>query len=325
MKKLALAVCVALLSTSSFAQVSTVSNNKPMGFLNPALQNYEMDNGVFSFSSVVSPLIDESQPASLLGIAEFKVNNDFRVGIHASNYENRLSKSASAMLYASYRLELEKGNYLILGADFGGYSDLVKAAEFNKVLIPNNFIFDNDSALEAESTGVDFGFGIAYSYSGFTFGMGFSKLNKPAVYPFPLAYYELGPDTVTYILKDTTMLIEEGTFGLETNVNLIYEWQANKKLKLIHSLHLGNIDFAGFDYLGFQNIAEINKRHSIGVGAFHNGSTGFILSGGFGFSEKLKIEATAFISEDDNYDIIAKEYKSSGYKPAFEANLRYQF
>lgn len=333
MNKIILAVFV-LLSSTVFAQISTVSNNKPLGFLNPALQNYELNKGVISASYVLNPLVKEEVPGAFLAIGEFKITEAFRLGFNASQFENRLSKSSNYSAYASYRLELEKGNYLLFGADLGTYTDVTKLAEFNKVFSPNKFYYGSDSSILGKTTGLDLGFGVAYSYSGFTAGIGFSKINTPEVYPFPLDIYELkitpavppstSPDT-SVVLKDTTVGLEKGTFGLESNVNLIYEWNPSEKVKLTHTVHFGNIDLAGFDYAGFQNIAEINERHTLGAGVFYNGYLGYILTAGYGITKDIKIGATAFFQEDLNYNTTTRVYDNDGYKPAIEANLRFEF
>ena len=91
MKKIITLCFFALLSSTSYAQLSTLSNNKPLGFLNPALQNYEMERGVVSASALVNPLAKESDPVNFLVLAEYKVNDKFRVGIHGSKVENRLN------------------------------------------------------------------------------------------------------------------------------------------------------------------------------------------------------------------------------------------
>ena len=43
------------------------------------------------------------------------------------------------------------------------------------------------------------------------------------------------------------------------NINVIYQWDANPSLNLMHSLHIGNLDAAGADFIGLQNIAEIKE------------------------------------------------------------------
>jgi hypothetical protein len=331
MKKVALGIALFLCAAAQ-AQISTVSNDKPLAFLNPALQNSTMDKGIVSLSYIVNPLVKEATPGAFLAIGEFKVSDAFRIGFNASQVENRLSKSSSYMGYLSYRLELEKENYLIFGADIGSYTDVAKLGEFNKVWAPNKFVYAPDSSLSGKKTGLDYGIGVSYSYNGFTAGLAFSKLNKPAVYPFPLRYYEKYYFTVGgggvdsgYKLQDTTIALSEGTFGVESNVNLMYQWNASAKVKVTHSAHFGNIDLGGFDYAGLQNIVEINKKHSIGLGAFYNGDYGFIASAGVGFSEKIKLSATAFFQKDLNYDVATKKYVDDGFKPAIEANLRFQF
>jgi len=327
MKKIVFTLIVAFVSSISFAQISTLSNNKPLAFLNPALQNYEIEKGVVSASYNLSPFTLEETPSSFLAIGELEVKDGFRMGIHASQFENRLGKSTSVMAYGSLRLELEKGNYLIIGADIGGYSEVSKAAEYNKVLAPNKFFYSADSALTGRSTGLDLGLGFSYQYSGFTFGLGFNKLTKPPVFAFPEVQFEavLVDSTLTAVKKDTTIFLEEQNFGLESNLNLIYEWNASQKVRIIHYLHFGNIDLAGFDFASFQTIGEISKKHSLGGGAFFNGTLGFMATGAFGFTEDIKLGSSIFFINDLNYDVLQEEYVSNGYKPLIEVNLRYEF
>lgn len=331
MKRIVLVGLVAICSLASIAQISTVSNNKPLGYINPAIQNYDVNKGVISASYLLSPFTLEASQSAFLAIGEFKINDKFRVGLHTSQYENRLSKNTSFMAYASYKLELEKGNYLVFGADIGGYTDEAKLGEFNKVFTPNKFYYP-DSALVGQSSGVDLGFAMGYSYSGFSAGIAFSKMNRPAVQPFPeevfeIAYTSTTPGDTTFFFqrKDTTIILDEAKFGIETNVNVVYEWQVAKKVSLMHSLHLGNVNLGGFEYAGFQNIATINKKHSLGAGVFYNGTLGYIATAGFGFSENLKLEATSFFIEDSNFNETTRVYESNGLKPTIELNLRFQF
>lgn len=307
------------------AQLGTVAHDKPLGFLNPALQNYDMDKGIVSLSTLMAPINEEEVPLGFLAIAEFKPKEEWRIGVNASQVENRLRKISSMMLYSSYRLELEKGNYLIIGVDVGAYGYTSKAAEFNKVFNPNQFTFGPDNTENGETNGLDVGLGIAYSYQGFTLGIDFSKLNRPAIYPFPRDVYEFNTVDSVFQLKDTSIAIEEGVFGLQNNINVMYQWDANTKLKLLHSLHLGNVDATGADFIGFQNIAEINNRHSIGLGAFYSGRWGFNATAGYGFTENIKFQVSSFFLEENVYNTVTKLYESQGYKPTLEFNIRYEF
>jgi hypothetical protein len=330
MKNIIVAMFTLFCSVASFAQISTVSVNKPLAFLNPALQNYDTDKGVVSASVLINPFKEEAPEANYLILGEYKINDDFRAGIHASKVSNRLNSNSAYKAYLSYRLELEKENYLIIGADFGIFNDMVKSQEFNKVLSPNKFLYTDSVA-----KGTDFGLGIAYSYSGFTFGLGFSKLNSPQVYLFPEGVYELkytyNQDSSVVLdsnvqLKDTSIVQDEKkNFGLQSNINVMYEWNPNDKLKLIHSIQVGNLDLERIDYFSFQNIAIINDRHSLGLGVFDNGNLGFNLSAGYGITSDIKIEASAFFSKDFNWDAAQKIYVNSGYKPALELNARFEF
>jgi len=325
MKRIVIVGLMAIYSLVSFAQISTVSNNKPLGYLNPAIQNYDLNKGVVSASYILSPFTKEATPDAFLALGELKLSDKFRVGMLASQYENRLSKNTNFKAYASYKLELEKGNYLVFGFEVGQYTDEAKLAEFNKVFVPNKFYYA-DSSLVGKSTGIELGFAMGYQYNGFSAGIAFSKLNNPAVHPFPLEFFEViyTPDTMV-VRKDTTVIIEESSFGLETNINVVYEWQVSQKVSLMHSLHIGNLGLGGFDYIGFQNIANISKKHSLGAGVFYNGNLGYMATAGFGFSENLKLEATSFFVEDSNFNETSRVYESNGLKPTIEVNLKYQF
>jgi hypothetical protein len=319
MKRIVIVGLMAICSLGSFAQISTISNNKPLGYINPAIQNYDLNKGIISASYILSPFTKEATPDAFLALGEFKISEKFRVGVLASQYENRLSKNTNFKAYASYKLELEKGNYLVFGFDVGQYTDEAKLAEFNKVFVPNKFYYA-DSSLVGRSTGIELGFAMGYQYNGFSAGIAFSKLNKPAVHPFPLEVF----DTML-VRKKTTVILEESSFAVETNINVVYEWQVSQKVSLMHSLHIGNLDLGGFDYIGFQNIANINKKHSLGAGVFFNGSIGYMATAGFGFSENIKLEATSFFVEDSNFNETSRLYESDGLKPTIEVNLKYQF
>jgi hypothetical protein len=319
MKRILIVGLMAICSLVSFAQISTISNNKPLGYINPAIQNYDLNKGIVSASYILSPFTKEATPDAFLALGEFKISDKFRVGVLASQYENRLSKNTNFKAYASYKLELEKGNYLVFGFDVGQYTDEAKLAEFNKVFVPNKFYYA-DSSLVGRSTGIELGFAMGYQYNGFSAGIAFSKLNKPAVHPFPLEVF----DTML-VRKNTTVILEESSFAVGTNINIVYEWQVSQKVSLTHSLHIGNLDLGGFDYIGFQNIANINKKHSLGAGAFFNGSVGYMATAGFGFSENIKVEATSFFVEDSNFNETSRLYESNGLKPSIEVNLKYQF
>ena len=328
MKRIIIIALVAVSCTSAFAQISTLSNNKPLAYLNPAFQNYETEKGVVSISGLANPFVLEEVPLAYLAIGEYKVNEDFRVGIHSSSIENRLSTSASTMLYGSYRLQLDKGNYLSIGLDVGRYAYSVKAAEFNKVLGPNKFSFGDGMDSIGESSGLDFGLGFAYAYNGFFGGVDISKVNSPAAYPFPIGFYEKAfrsPTDSFAQLIDTSINIDESQFAVEFGINLLYNWNFSKNVSVTHSVHAANIGAAGADYLALQNWLEFNKRHTIGLGVFNNGSTGFIASAGYGFSEKIKLEVTSFFIDDLNFNEQTNLYESNGYKPSLEFNLRYQF
>jgi hypothetical protein len=324
MKKIILVAFMAISAMHTKAQTNILSNNKPLGHLNPAIQNYDTDKGVVSISGVMSPRVKEEVPLAYLAIGEYKVNENFRIGLHSSRTENRLRSVSSTMLYGSYRLELEKGNYLSLGMDIGRYAYAIKSAEFNKVLRPNKFTFGTDSSSVGEAVGLDFGLGFAYAYNGFFGGLDISKMNTPSAYPFPASEYTSPRDSMIQ-LKDTMINYSKGDFRPELGINLMYTWSAGKNVSITHSVHAANINAAGVSYIGLQNFAEFNKRHSLGLGIFNNGVTGFIASAGFGFTENIKLEVTSFIVDDFNFNEQSRAYESNGYKPSIEANIRFEF
>jgi len=197
------------------------------------------------------------------------------------------------------------------------------------VFAPNVFSFAPDSSATGLEKGVDAGLGVAYSYNNLMVGIGFGKVNKPAAYPFPISVIKRDPaDSTQFLLKDTSIMLESSNYGIELNFNVVYQWDPSDKVKMIHSFHVGNFDLAGADYVGLQNIAEINNRHSIGLGGFYNGTPGFIGTLGFGVTENLKIESTTFLAQDLNFDRSVGrfgDYIRDGYKPSFEFNLRFEF
>ena len=326
MKRIIVVAFVAISFMHAKAQLNMLSNNKPLGYLNPAFQNYDTDKGVvsISISGLLNPLVKEEVPVAYLAIGEYKINEDFRIGLHSSSIENRLRSVSSTMLYGSYRLEMDKGNYLSLGVDIGRYAYAVKSNEFNKVLGPNKFTFGADSSGVGETVGLDFGLGFAYAYNGFFGGLDISKMNTPSGYPFPESQYTSPGDSMVQF-KDTTINYSEGNFRPELGINLMYTWSASKNVSITHSLHAANINADGVAYIALQNFAEFNKRHSLGLGIFNNGSTGFIASAGFGFTENIKLEVTSFILDDFNFNEQSRLYESSGYRPSLEANIRFEF
>ncbi len=330
MKKIIVFLLLAISTASAVAQISTVSVNKPLAYFNPALQNYETEHGVISASYVVNPFRQEVPDANFLVAGEYLFNENFRAGFHGSKVDSRLNLYNEYKAYMSYRFELEKGNYLILGIDAGSFNDVVKTGEFNKVLSPNVFTYD-----DSLSKGADLGLGFAYNYNGFTFGLGMSKLNGPDVFEFPEPFfeqvYEYNQDSSAIIdssfqlANDTFNITTKRKFDIETNINMMYEWEPNDKLKMIHSMQFGNISLESLEFFSFQNMAIINDRHSLGLGVFHNGTTGFNASAGYGITPNIKLEASAFFAQDLNWDATVNDYISNGYKPALEFNARFEF
>lgn len=327
-KKL-LTLVIGLVSLNAVAQVSTVSVNKPLGFLNPALQNLNYDRATLSASYVVSPYLQDVPEPNYLFLGEVKLGDNLRLGAMGSKVDNRLNKTTSQKLYASYSIELEEDNYFILGLEAGMFNDQIKTSEFNKVYNPNRFTYP-DSIINA----FDIGVGFAYKYSGFTMGVGMSKLNGPPVNLFPIPIYEkvieYGQDSImndtSYQLKDTSATVRNlGRFSVQANVNFLYEWDANDDLKLLHSLYFGNFNFSDVDFVSIQNIATYKERYTLGLGTFYNGYWGYNGTLGAEVLEGLNVEASAFFTRDRNWNEDTKVYESDGFKPTIEANLRYTF
>jgi hypothetical protein len=322
MRRTILIAIAALSITAASAQVNTLSYNKPLAHLNPAIQNYDTEKGVLSISGLVSPLTQEEVPLAYIGIFEYKINDDFRVGAYSSSMENRLVAKTSNMVYASYRLPLDNGNYFTIGVDVGLFSLGTKSPEFNKVLAPNRFSFGEDSVAIGDARALDVGLGLAYAYNGFIGAIDFSKITSPKAYPFPQAEFE---SNTSKNLKDTAINVALDEVPAEVSINLIYNWYATKKLNFTHSFHMNGVGTGGNNFISFQNFVEINDRHSLGLGVYNNGNLGYVASAGVGFTNNIKLEVNAFIGDDFNYDEQAKLYKTAGLVPSFEANLRVEF
>lgn len=327
MQKVLIFLLLGLSTWSASAQITNVSHNKPLAFFNPSLQNYTSDSstGTASLSLIPSPFLEQKNPANYLALGELRVNPDFVIGVYSGKTENRLNVTGYTKLYLSYRFEMEKGTYLIFGADLGRYKDVLKPADFNQVYAPNKFVY-----ADTVSTGMDVGFGVTYAYDGLQVGLGFSKLNKPAVYDFPVPIYynadTTHPDSLDIQLYDTTInSTGQGKFGIQNNLNAVYRWSLNQNVDFTHSLHLSNIDLAGIDYIGFQNFVHLNQRHSAGLGVFFNGYPGYFVSAGYGINSSILAEVSAFFTEDFNFDSATNKYVNSGFKPTLEFNVRYKF
>ncbi len=323
-KNLGFTLLLATLSMSAFGQLNTVGTSKPLSFLNPALQNYESEHGVVSLSGVLAPAVQEVQPANYLGIVEFNVNENFRIGVHTNKLENRLRQHKSTMIYASYKLLFEEEKFLTLGGGIGKYTDLVKGAEFNKVFAPNQFYFGADSAVDGASESLDFSFGLSYINKGFTLGFGMNNLTFPNSYLFPGGAYIQDSATKKLSLVDTAVLLEQGSFAIQNNLNLIYTWDLNENVAFTHAVHLANLGTSGIDFFGFQNTIDFNDKFMLGGGMIYNGNASFMLSGGVTLLKKVKLETSAFFVEDLNYSLADRAYISNGTKPMFEFNLRYE-
>lgn len=325
MKRVLVAVFGMYTSIISYGQINTLGNNKPLTFLNPALQVEDTENGILSMSYIPSPFVEDVQDAAYLVSAEYNLIKNLRFGANTHRFENRLSDHRHIGVYASYRLPLEEeGSYFILGLNGGYFNTTTKLQEFNKVYAPNKFIYDTDSSIEAETTGFDFGFGMAYIVNGLTVGLAINKLNRPERYAYPRSIISKGTGS-NRVISDTTILLDKTNFGLENNLNIVYEWQANKSVSILHSVHLANFGFSGPEYIGLQNVAEFNKKHTLGLGVFHNGSIGYVVTAGFGISEKIRVEGSAFIVEDLNYDPQQEKYINSGVAPIIEGNIQFRF
>ncbi len=212
----------------------------------------------------------------------------------------------------------------MVGLSLDAFNHTTKLQEFSKIFTPNKFRYNQDGSEEGKMSGLDLGFGMAYESNGLVVGIGINKLNRPEKFLYPDNIIDTGSISNPTII-DTTVIIGKGVFALENNINVMYTWDANRNIRITHSLHLANFRFGELDYIGFQNVAEIASRHALGLGAFYNGSAGFIITGGFGVTENLRLEASAFIVEDLNYDFRTEDYASSGIAPLIEGSLQFRF
>ncbi len=106
MKKLLLVFGSMFLCVSAFGQLNTLGSNKPLGFLNPALQNIDYSRGIISTSYLVNPLAEENQTPAYLALAEFAVGDNVRVGVKSLSIEDRLFGETKIGVYSSFRLPL---------------------------------------------------------------------------------------------------------------------------------------------------------------------------------------------------------------------------
>jgi hypothetical protein len=326
--KLFLFLLLGLVSAEASAQSNLTSNNKSLAIFNPALHNYQYNKLTVSNSIFINPLSSSNNYTNFTSIVELNLKDILRFGVHASKAETRLNRYDSYKAYASYGFESETGNLFVLGAEFGYFSDQAKIAEFNKVWKPNHFTYTDSVA-----TALDFGLGISFRSQGWTVGFGLNKLNRPDIIPFPKAIVEL--DTLVegrVIIVDTSVVLGDDykiRYGIQSNVNILYEWDINEKLSLLHSLHVTNPDFAGVDFIGFQTILRSAELFSAGFGFMNNGSNIYMLTGGITFAGLVTLEGSAFFMHDlqfqSNGDIYLDDedgYESQGLKPMFEINLR---
>ena len=340
-KTVALSVFCAICALPAIAQTNVISNNKSLAFFNPAMQNYDMNKGLVSISYIPNLLSETSNYANYLALAEYKVNEMFRIGVHNSVVDSRLNKLNSTKFYTSYKFALEEGNYFIMGVEMGMIKDMTKLAEFNKVYAPTRTEF-TDSIAQS----FDLGFGAAYATDNFIIGVSVNRLNSPKIVPYPNQYWTLrtSPDTA-FEKKDTLITLGESDFinsKFQSYINAIYSYDVNDKLEFSHSLSITNLDLDGVDFIGLQNFANFNDKFMIGLGIYDNGNTGFMASAGVSIGKNIKLEIASFIKEefefnpladnpdftvtDDNIKIDAKgAYESTGYVPSFEANLRIEF
>lgn len=321
MKNLILLIALVGVSFTSNAQL-LIGNNKPLAYLNPALQNYDIEKGVVSLSYLPTPFLKEAIDPNYIAMAEFSLSEDLRLDGQYYKIENKYTSLNQFNIGLSYRLEMDKGNYIILGANVGTFNDKIKLAEFNKIFAPNRFEYT-----DTLSTGIDVGFGMAYDYNGFSMGLAFSKLNDPLVVSLPTPLLDSMSTSTNRIYLDSMIgqPREKSVFGVQNNINFVYTWDLNKKVNLIHSIHLQNLGLSGVDYMGFQNIAQFNKRHSLGIGVLYDGNIGGMLSAGYGITENIKLDVASFFIQDLNYNATSKAYESDGYTPSIEASVRFNF
>lgn len=326
---------------SAGAQTNVISNNKSLAFLNPALQNYEFEKGMISISYLPNMLSEGSNYTNYVGVAEFKLNEAFRLGAHSSSINSRLNALNTHKVYSSYKFSLEEGNNLIMGLDLGMISDQTKTAEYNTVFYPTRTEFT-----DSISNSFTLGFGMAYATERLIIGLGIDRLNGPKIVPAPIQYWEFveNPDS-TIVRKDTTILLGENDFAssrLQSKFHIIYNYDVGEKMNIRHVLSASNIDFNGADFIGLQNFITFNENFVIGLGVYDNGHTSYMASLGCKLGSHIKIEVATFIKEEFEFDRNALNpsytdptnrypidapgtYVSVGYIPSFEANLRLEF
>ena len=324
-----------LAALSTRAQSDLITHSKSLAFFNPALNNYDYDNLYLNTSYLTNPLSDESNFSSYLIHAEGRLGEAFVLGLHRSTVENRLNYQEMSKLYAGIDLELDEGNRFGFGLELGQFTDRTKAEEFNQVFAPTYHQFEDSSI-----TQLDFGFGLSFESKGWTVGLSVNKVNGPKVVPFPAQFWELDTSRNVAVKKDTAVTITEddfGVYGVQSNVNVIYEWEVKEGLELLHSLHVANISATGISFISFQNFARFNEKLEVGLGIAYAEKPGYILSGAYRIGDKLDFSIATFIREEftfnpdadypyqkiNGYTIDAKgAYEASGIVPSFEASLR---
>ncbi|MFY0645041.1 MAG: type IX secretion system membrane protein PorP/SprF [Bacteroidia bacterium] len=332
-------VLLVIAAPNSYAQSNLINNNKSMAFANPALQNMDFETGYVSTSLLLNPLSEESNFNSYLAIAEFKATEYWRIGFHGSTVENRLNKLDMYKLYTSYNFKMEEGSFLSLGLEVGSYKDQIKSDQFNRVYTPTHYEFT-----DSISNGIDIGLGFGYSNQGLELGLSLHKLNRPLGVPFPVQRWQFVDSTNRVVKKDTSITWGEEDFlkySIQATMLAIYKWEPSKNTKLIHSLHVVNPTANGVDYISFQNFLEFNKKFTIGLGIYENGSLGYMGSLSYQIGSSIRIEGTAFFHQDAAYNpnaeypvkktdkgyliIASGAYEDQGMIPSFEANLSFQF
>lgn len=329
-------VILCLASVASFAQSNIISNNKPLAFFNPALQWDSLETAGISLTVVANPLSETSNYNNYTGLAEFNLSDGFHMGAHVSRVESRLMKRDVGKIFLSYNYEMEQGNFISFGINVGMISDQVKIAEFNKVLAPTIHQLTDSVMVQP-----DLGLGVSYTNQNLTIGLGLSKINRPSFMYYPSQWWEVDPmDSLAIVKKDTfIMLGDQNTYvvPLRQNINIAYKWSRGS-VSVKHYLHLSNISYDGYEFLGFQNFIGLGNGLNFGLGMYTNGRWSYHTS--IGYAEaNFGVEIGAFFKEEFEYDpdapFIQRDnwpkvnstgaYLSVGRIPSIEVSTHFSF
>ena len=305
--------------------------------MNPALQWDSLETGGVSLSAIANPLSETSNFTNFVGLTEFKLNDQFRVGAHVSRVDTRLGRRDAAKMYGSFRYEFEQGNYLLLGLEAGALSDQGKISEFNKVFAPTYHSYE-----DSVSNQMDLGLGIGYTNQNLTIALGLSKLNRPLYVLYPIQYWNTDPSDSTAIVKQDTSITltsdDAYKVTVRQNFNVSYKWNLGSA-RITHFLHVSNISLTGYEFLGLQNFVAFNNGLNVGLGFYNNGDVAYTGSLGYVMDNNVGIELSCFMKEEYEYNadvefqqpqgwpkVNAKgAYENVGYVPSFELNLFYKF